>query len=211
MHASFRCTGIVNQIDARHDAQARTEEYRRVENRFVVGLARGAMIAAEVDEILLKPALFDVGIELVQVERVVEERIMLVPLVDDAPPRRPARYAERGGKEIVVGHVLGFLVVVDARNHTDARVVFVAVEHLLAEREKRLRGHIVILQHNALVGHAESPLLRQKLRGVATVVFLLIQALHLALPVDLLVAHDLPTSLDSSHVALASRPVLIEK
>ena len=98
---------------------------------------------------------------------------------------------------------------IESGNHANALIVLVAVEHLLAEGEERLRRHIIILQHNTLVDNGERPFLRDIFGRVASIVALLKLAMHLALPVD--VANDTSASLDASHIAFASRSVLIQE
>ena len=87
--------------------------------------------------------------------------------------------------------------------------MLVSVEHLLAKWEERLRGDVVVLQHDAFVGEGECPFLLQVFRGVAPLVLLLVVAVDLAFPVD--VGHHLPTGEDAGHVALSAGAVLIEE
>ena len=87
--------------------------------------------------------------------------------------------------------------------------MFVSVEHFLAKGEETLRGYVVVFQHDALVGHRESPFLRDIFGGVAAVVALLVQVFHVAFPVY--VGGNAAASLNAGHVFLASRSVLIQK
>jgi hypothetical protein len=149
------------------------------------------------------------ALQLPHVERVVEETVVGVPLVDDAAPRRPAPDAEHGGEEIVVRHVARDLLAVESGYHRDAVVVFIAVEQLLAEGEERLRGHVVVFEDDTFVGHGESPLLRDIFRRVAAVVLFLVEPVYVAFPVDVL--HDFPAAFYAGSVPVSPRSVLIEE
>ena len=87
--------------------------------------------------------------------------------------------------------------------------MFVTVEHLLAEREERLRRHVIVFKHDALVDNRERPLLRYIFRRITSVVALLIFAIHLTLPVDIL--NHTSASFNAGHIALATWSVLIEE
>ena len=89
--------------------------------------------------------------------------------------------------------------------------MLIAVQHLLAEGEERLCRHVVILQHHAFINLREGPFLREIFGGVAADIMFLIHTVYLALPVDVLIGSNLPASLDTSHVALSARSVLIEE
>lgn len=69
---------------------------------------------------------------------VVKEGVMTVPLVNDASPTCPSPNAEDGGEEVVVGHIGGNFVAVEAGNHADAIVIGVTVKEFLAEGEEGL-------------------------------------------------------------------------
>ncbi len=87
--------------------------------------------------------------------------------------------------------------------------MFIAVEHLLGKGKEADCGHIIILQHHALVHMTESPLLGDIFRGVASVVALLIHALHLAVPVHVL--HHLSAGHDTWHIGIVSGSILIQE
>ena len=87
--------------------------------------------------------------------------------------------------------------------------MLVAVEHLLAEGEERLRRHVVIFQHDTLVDNRECPLLRYVFGWVASIVALLELTVNLAIPVN--VAYYASASLNASHIAFASWSVLIQE
>ena len=53
--------------------------------------------------------------------------------------------------------------------------------------------------------------MRTEARGVATLVMIQILTMHLTLPVDMRIAHDLTTSLDTCHILWTTGPVLIEQ
>ena len=89
--------------------------------------------------------------------------------------------------------------------------MLVAVEHLLAEREERLRGHDVVFEHDDLVGQREGPLVGAEAGGVAALVVVEVLAVDVALPVNLVVADDASAGLDAGQVALVARSVLIEE
>ena len=137
VHTLSTSPQVAHQIYARYNGKSGVEENGSMEDGFIIRLADATMITAELDKILLVFALPDILFELPQVELIVEKRVMLVPLVDDASPRSPSGDGEGGGEEVVVRHVGRNLVVVHSGNHADARVVLVAVKHLLAECEKR--------------------------------------------------------------------------
>jgi hypothetical protein len=48
-------------------------------------------------------------------------------------------------------------------------------------------------------------------RGVTALVMVEVVAMHLTLPVDMLIADYLPASLDTCHILLSTRPILIEQ
>ena len=148
-------------------------------------------------------------LQLPHVVIIVEESVFSVPLVNHPAPRSPAPYRHVRGKDVVVGAVVEPLFAVEARHHHYPLVVLIAVEHLLAKREERLRRHVVVFEHDALVGHRERPLLRDILRRVAAIVALLVQPPHIALPVD--VVHHLTALHDALHVALSPRAVLVKE
>ena len=89
--------------------------------------------------------------------------------------------------------------------------MFVAVEHLLAEREERLRRNNIVFKHYYLISHGECPLVGEKSRRVAALVMVEILALHVALPVNLLIADNLPASLNARHVLWSTWTILIEE
>ena len=98
---------------------------------------------------------------------------------------------------------------VEAGYHADALVVGIAVEHGLAEGDEVVRGDVVVLEHDALLGHGEGPALGIVFGGVAAMVFGAVVAAHVTLPVHL--GHHLTAGLEGRHVGLGARPVLIEE
>ena len=89
--------------------------------------------------------------------------------------------------------------------------MLISVEHLLAEREERLCRYHVVLEHDDLLCQREGPLVRTEARRVAALVMVEITTMHLALPIYLLVAHDLATGHDTWLVTLVTWSVLIEQ
>jgi hypothetical protein len=90
--------------------------------------------------------------------------------------------------------------------------VLIAVEEFLTERKETLGRYNIIFKYYALVGLRESPLLRHIARRVATVVLLLIEAMDVTLPVDILVLDQLATLHDALHViGTRAWTVLIKK
>lgn len=69
---------------------------------------------------------------------VIEEGVVAVPLVDDTSPTCPTPDAEDGSEEVVIGHVGGDFVAVEACYHADALVICIAVKKFLAEGEEGL-------------------------------------------------------------------------
>ena len=167
------------------------------------------MVVAHVEQVLTILAQFPQVVDLLHGIFIVEEGVVAVPLVDDASPACPSPDAEDGGEEVVVGHVGGDFVAVEACYHADALIVGVAVEEFLAEGEEGLGGHVVVFEHDAAVGDGECPLLGEVFGGVAPVVLLLVELVHLAFPVD--VGNDLTTLQDAFHVLRTAWPILIEK
>ena len=200
---------VADLVETGHDAELRIEQEGSVEDTFVVGNAAVVVRLTHGDETLPQFALAGKGFEAVQLLGVVHEGVVFVPGVDDAAPGGPPRDADIGREEIVVANVVRALVAVETADHADALIVLIAVEHLLAIVEERLCGHIVVLQHDALVRQREGPLLRDKFRRVAAVVFLLIETVHFAGPVNL--ADHLATRHNPWHIALAAGAVLIEE
>ena len=119
-----------------------------------------AMTPAHIDEVAPELAFFDELFELLHIEGVVQKSIELVPLVYDTFPACPPPDREGGGEEIVVRDVFADFFGVESGNHADAGVVFVFIQHLLAELEKGDGGHIVVFQYDALVDFGEGPFLR---------------------------------------------------
>ena len=182
-----------------------------MENGFVIGLPQRPVILAEAEEVMLIAAFFNKIAEETGGIFVVEEAVVLVPLVNNAPPCSPSVDAEGCGKKVVAGHAGRCFVVVGSRNHADAGVVFVAVEHFLTEGKERLRGRVVVFEHNALVDNRKGPLLRHVIGGVASVVFCLVHTVYVTLPVDVFVGHNLPAGFHACAVAFVPCAVLIKK
>ena len=182
-----------------------------MKNGFIISLPQRPVILAETEEVMLIAAFFDKIAEETGGIFVVEEAVVLVPLVNNAPPCSPSVDAEGCGKKVVAGHAGRCFVVVGSRNHADAGVVFVAVEHFLAEGKERLRGRVVVFEHNALVDNRKGPLLRHVIGGVASVVFCLVHTVYVALPADVFVGHNLPAGFHACAVAFVPCAVLIKK
>ena len=87
--------------------------------------------------------------------------------------------------------------------------MFISVEHLLAEGEESLARHHIILQHDTLVDQGESPSVGDESRRVTAHVAFLIEAVHLALPVN--VFGNAAASLDTGFVLVGAGAVLIEE
>ena len=96
------------------------------------------MLLAHVEEVGAILAFLPKVARLLHAVLVVKERVLAVPLVDNAPPRSPSPNREHRGEEVIVGNTLGHLVAVESRNHAYALIVLVAVEQFLAEWEERL-------------------------------------------------------------------------
>jgi hypothetical protein len=90
---------------------------------------------------------------------IIEEGVIALPTVYHASPRGPTPYRKGRGKEVTVIAIGRDLILIESAYHRDTLVVLIPIEHLLAKREERLRGHIIVLEHHALVYHRESPLL----------------------------------------------------
>ena len=202
---------VVDLILGRHDGQCRIENHARPEDGLIVFLARCPMVVEHLQELAVVAALLHDGLQLLHGLFIVEKRILPVPLVDDPSPGGPSPDVAGLREEIVGIDILRLLIDVETADHPDAVIVLVAVEHFFAEREERLRGHIVVFQHDALVHDAEGPFLREIFRRVAAVVLLLVSAMHLTLPVDFVIADHSPTSLNARQVAVATRAVLVEE
>ena len=192
MRRTFRSPQIINHVFGRNDTQSGIKEDRRMENGFVISFPRGTMIPAKVDKPFLVFAFFDIGIQLMQVERIVQEGIMLVPLIQHSLPTSPTGNRERGREEVIIGHILRHLIIVHAGNHTDTSIVFILVQQLFAEREKRQRGNIIILQYDTFIHMREGPFLGHIFRRITTVILFLIKLLNFTFPVYIL--HNFPAS-----------------
>lgn len=203
------CSEVVYHVLDGHDGKAVGEEHVRPEDGFVEGFSLFSVLAAHGQDVVAIAAFADEVFELSDGGWVVEPGVVFVPLVDDSAPRCPAPDAEVCGEEVVAFGVGGLFVDVEAAYHCDALVVFVAVEHFFAEGEETDGRHIVVFEHDAFVDMAEGPFLRDVLRGVAAVVFLLEEGLHVALPVHL--CHHFPTGKYAWHVGLGAWSVLIEE
>ncbi|GFI35689.1 hypothetical protein IMSAGC014_02210 [Bacteroidaceae bacterium] len=167
------------------------------------------MVVAGAQRVLAVAPLTHHAAQLAHGEVVVEKGVVAFPAVDDTSPRGPSPNGKDGSKKIVSRHGRCLSVAVEAGNHGYALVVLIPVEEFLAEWEKRLRGHIVIFKHDALVGHGKRPLLGNELRGVTPVVLFLIKPLHVALPVD--VFHHAAAGRNAFHIVRPARAVLIEE
>ena len=136
MRRTFRSPQIINHVFGRNDTQSGIKEDRRMENGFVISFPRGTMIPAKVDKPFLVFAFFDIGIQLMQVERIVQEGIMLVPLIQHSLPASPTRNRERCCKEVIIGHILRDFIIINTCNHTDTSIVFILVQHFFTKWEK---------------------------------------------------------------------------
>ena len=200
---------IVDLVQTGHDGQLRIEQQARVEDRFIERLALCTVRIAAGDQFLPQFALLGQCVQALHGFLVVQEGVVLVPAIQHAAPRSPARDREVGREEVVALAVARLFVGIEATDHTDALVVLVAVQHLLAEGEEGLCRYVIILEHDTLVYVREGPLLRDIFRGVAAVVLLLIHGVHFALPVHL--THHFAARHNTRHIALATWSVLIEE
>ena len=83
-----------------------------MENGLIIGLPQRPVIPAEAYEVLLIAALLDKIAKETGGIFVVEKAVVLVPLVNNAPPCSPSANAEGCGKEIVAGHIGRLLIIV---------------------------------------------------------------------------------------------------
>lgn len=111
-----------------------------MEDRFIKGFLLFPVTLAHVDKVAPEFAFLDKLFQLLHIEGVVQEVVELIPLVDYPFPACPSPDREGGGKEIVIGHILGDFFGVKSGNHADAGVMFVFIQHLLAELEKETAG-----------------------------------------------------------------------
>jgi len=209
MGGAFGRAPVVYHVACRHDGESAVHHHGRPEDSLIILLSRGAVVVACAQRVGAIASLAHHSFELAHGELVVKKGIGSVPRVDDPPPRSPSPYGEHRREEVVARHPRRHLVAVEACYHGDALVVLITVEHLLTEREERLRRHIVVLKHYAFVDDGERPFLRYVLRRVAAVVALLVHPADVALPVDVL--HHAPACLDAGNVVPTARSVLIEE
>ena len=156
-----------------------------MEDRFIKGFLLFPVTLAHVDKVAPEFAFLDKLFQLLHIEGVVQEVVELIPLVDYPFPACPSPDREGGGKEIVVRDVFADFFGVESGNHADAGVVFVFIQHLLAELEKGDGGHIVVFQYDALVDFRKGPFLRNVLRRVAAEILFLIKPFYFTFPVYL--------------------------
>ena len=167
------------------------------------------MTLATVDEITTILMSLDDRTHLFNIKLIIEERIMLVPFVDNTSPTRPSPDRKCGGEEVIIRHIWRDLLWIETRNHGYPLVILIPVEDLFTKREERNRRNIIIFEHDTLIYNRKRPLLRNKLGRVATIIFLLIHTMNFTLPVDL--CDNIPASLNPSHILLSSRTILIEE
>ena len=200
---------VADEVAAGHHGQSVVHEHGAPEDALEIGFARLLVVAAHGHIVAPQPLLLGNALQLSHRKGVVQKTVFAVPLVHHTTPRGPSPNGERRGEEIVVGHILCHLVHVEAGNHADAGIVFIAVKHLLAEGEETLRGHHVIFKHHHLVRQRECPFVRQVARGVASLVLGAVVAFHTAFPVNLF--HNLPAGHNAGHVLRTARPVLVQE
>ena len=129
---------VVYQVFCRHDGQLMIMNETHPEDGFVILFAALSVLLAHVEEVGAILAFLPKVARLLHAVLVVKERVLAVPLVDNAPPRGPSPNREHRGEEVIVGNALGYLVAVESGNHAYALIVLVAVEQFLAEWEERL-------------------------------------------------------------------------
>ena len=156
-----------------------------MEDGFIKGFLLFPVTLAHIDKVAPEFAFLDELLQLLHIEGVVQETVKLVPLVDYPFPARPSPDGKGGGEEIVGWHILGDFFGVESGNHADAGVVFVFIQHLLAELEKGDGGHIVVFQYDSLADFGEGPFLRNVLRRVAAEILFLIKPFYFTFPVYL--------------------------
>lgn len=200
---------IVDHVAGGHDAQSGTEQDGSVEDGFVISLLMLAVALAHEEEVAPELAFLDEATKLLHIERVVQKRVMFIPLVYHTPPACPSPDGEGGGEEVVVGHIRGDFFGIESGNHADAGVVLVLVEHLFAEAEEGDGRDAVIFKNNAFIAQGEGPLLRIVVGGVAAGIYLLIIVVYIAFPVYL--RNNLAAGFYPRHITFAACPVLIEE
>ena len=107
-----------------------------MEDGFIKGFLLFPVTLAHIDKVAPEFAFLDELLKLLHVEGVVQETVKLAPLVDLPVSSSPSPDGKGGGEEIVGWHIFGDFFGVEAGNHADAGVVFVFIQHLLAELEK---------------------------------------------------------------------------
>ena len=187
MGGVIRETQIIDQIPAWHDGKAGIQQHRSPENAFIKLLSTMGMIPAHRDEVLTEPTLANHRFQLSHRLLIAQKGIVTLPFVHHTAPRSPSPDREDRSKEIAVLAVGCHLIFIESGNHGNTFVVLIAVEHLLAEREERLRRHIVIFQHDTLIHNRESPFLGEILRWIASLILGLIRSVHLTLPINILI------------------------
>ena len=203
---------VVDEVAGGHDAEAGVQDLVGPVDGLEVFFAALAVVAEHLEHVAAQVAVACQGLEAGECLRVVHEGVVALAALGDASPRGPSPDALVGGEEVVVlPDVGGDFVGVEPTDHRDALVVLVAVEHLLAEREERLRGHDVVFEHDDFVGQREGPLVGAEAGGVAALVVVEVLAVDVALPVNLVVADDASAGLDAGQVPLVARSVLIEE
>lgn len=81
---------IVDHVLGGDNTQAGVEEHGRMENTLIIGFPTFPVVTTKLDEFLLVFSFLDVFFQLLQVERIIQETIMLIPLVDDTTPAGPS-------------------------------------------------------------------------------------------------------------------------
>lgn len=143
---------VTDHIVARHDSESGVKAHAALGDTLVESLTQFAVAAACEEKIVAISALTHQTLHHLQFNGIIEELIVLVPLVNDAAPAGPTPDAVIGSEEIRgITAICGVFFVVKTRNHGDALVVGIAVEEFLAKLEETDGGHVVVLKDNAFV------------------------------------------------------------
>ena len=163
-----------------------------MENTLIIGFSAFPVVTTKLDEFLLVFSFLDVFFQLLQIERIIQETIMLIPLVDDTTPAGPSPNGKCRTEEIVIRHVWGNFVVVNSRNHADAAIVFISVEQFLAESKEADGRYIIVFKYDAFLDNRKSPFLGKIFRRVTTKILFLVPLIYFTFPVYLI--YYLPAS-----------------
>ena len=202
---------VVDLVLRRHDGQTVVEQHVCPVDGLEILLATLTMVVEHLQHIFPEVSFPGHTLQLLYLLRIMHEAIGGIPALSHPTPGGPSPDAEGRGEEIAVVAVGCRLVDIEACHHRDTFIVFITVEHLLAEREERLRRHHIIFQDDHLVGQRKGPAMTAEAGGVAALVMVEVAAMHLTRPVDVLVGYYLATSLDACPVALTPWSVLIEQ